>query len=133
MMAKRHIRRFVGELTEGNFDRILSVVTEDDFIGLDVLVQRELFDDDRGDRLSASVDDGKIILSQSSLEEGGIELNINQAFTPQWATYRIDGIFSIKSGGMFQGVVCMGLVPVHEAVVKLNPEVQVVELDLGAA
>lgn len=43
-MAKRHIRKFTGELTADNFDRVNKVIDADDFIGLDVLIDCALFD-----------------------------------------------------------------------------------------
>lgn len=129
-MPARHIRKFVGELTEANFERVASVIFEDPIVGLDVLIDRTLFEDGRAGRPQASIDDEKIILSRSTLEDGGIEININGAFSPQWGTYRVDGIFSIKSGGMFQGTVCVGLLPTDETLVRLNPEVAIINIKL---
>ncbi|MFO6446758.1 hypothetical protein ACLBKU_06385 [Erythrobacter sp. NE805] len=130
-MPARHIRKFVGELTEENFERVASVIFEDAIVGLDLLIDRDLFDDDRKEGApKASAYDEKIILSRSTLEEGGIEININEAFSPQWGTYRVDGIFSVKSGGMFQGIVCVGLIPTDEALVRLNPEVRIIDIKL---
>lgn len=129
-MPSRHIRKFVGELTSANFERVASVIFEDPIVGLDVLVDRALFDEQREGHPHASLDDEKIILSRSSLEDGGIEVNVNHAFSPQWGTYRIDGIFTVKSGGMFQGIICVGLIPTDEALVRLNPEVKIIEIRL---
>lgn len=129
-MAKRHIRRFTGELTSDNFDRVADVIFEDDIVALDLMVDRALFDETIDEQPSASCFDNKIVISRSTLADGGIELNINDAFSVQWGTYRIDGIFLIKSGGMFQGVTCLGLIPTDEAQVRLNPEVQIVDICL---
>lgn len=129
-MPSRHIRKFVGELNRENFDRVSAVIFEDPIVGLDVMIDRSLFDEDPEGQLHASCYDGKIVLSKSTIEDGGVEINVNEAFSPQWGTYRIDGIFSVKSGGMFQGVICVGLVPTDEALVRLNPEVKIVELQL---
>lgn len=129
-MPARHIRKFIGELTEANFERVASVIFEDPIVGLDVLIDRSLFDDGREERPKASIYDEKIVLSRSTLEDGGIEINVNKAFSPQWGTYRVDGIFTVKSGGMFQGVVCVGLLPTDEALVRLNPEVRIIDIKL---
>lgn len=129
-MSKRHIRKFVGELTGENFDRVSAVVFEDQIVGLDVLIDRALFEERAEGAPQASCHDGKIILSKTTLEEGGVEINVSEAFSPQWGTYRIDGIFKVKSGGLFQGTACVGLIPTDEALVLLNPDVAIVELRL---
>ena len=121
----------MGELTAENFERVANAIFEDSVIALDVLLDRALFEEDREGSVNASLDENKIILSRSTLVDGGVEININEAFSPQWATYRVDGIFSVKSGGMFQGVVCVGLIPTDEALVRLNPEVKIVEISLN--
>ena len=46
-MTKRHIRKFVGELTKSNFDRVSDVIFEDDVVALDVMIASDLFDDMR--------------------------------------------------------------------------------------
>lgn len=129
-MPTRHIRRFVGELTAENFERVASVIFEDPIVGLDVLIDRALFEDRREGEPKASTYDEKIVLSRSTVEDGGIEININRAFSPQWGTYRVDGIFSVKSGGMFQGTVCVGLIPTDEALVRLNSQVAIINIKL---
>ena len=130
-MPARHIRKFVGELTEENFERVASVIFEDAIVGLDLLIDRHLFDAGRkAGAPKASQFDGKIVLSRSTVEYGGIEININEAFSRQWGTYRVDGIFTVKSGGLFQGTVCVGLIPTDEALVRLNPEVRIINIEL---
>jgi hypothetical protein len=129
-MSKRHIRKFVGELNASNFDRVSGVIFEDEIVGLDVLVDQDLFDAYEEGRPHASCSHGKIILSKSTLADGGVEINVNDAFSRQWGTYRVDGIFQVKSGGMFQGVVCIGLIPTDEALIRLNPDVTIIELQL---
>ena len=129
-MAKRHIRKFTGELTCENFERVADVIFEDDVVGLDLLIDRALFEESIEGRPSASCYDSKIVVSRSTLMDGGVEININDAFSAQWGTYRVDGIFTIKLGGMFQGVSCVGLIPTDEAQVRLNPEVKIIDIRL---
>jgi len=129
-LAKRHIRKFTGELTSDNFERVAGVIFEDEIVALDVMLHQSLFDETTEGRPKASCYDNKIVLSRSTLSEGGVEINISNSFSPQWGTYRVDGIFSVKSGGMFQGVVCVGLSPTDEAQVKLNPEVKIIDIRL---
>lgn len=129
-MAKRHVRKFVGELTKDNFERVADVIFEDDIVGLDILIDRDLFAESGEGEPRASLDGAKIILSRSTISDGGIEINVNHGFSPQWGTYRIDGIFTVKSGGLFQGVACVGLLPTDEAIVRLLPEVKIIELRL---
>lgn len=131
-MIKRHIRKLVGELTAANFDRVSEVIFEDKVVGLDLLIDRAFFEEcgveDGMPR--ASLDESKVTLSKSTSEDGGVEININYAFSPQWGTYRIDGVFSVKSGGVFQGVACVGLVPTDEALVRLNLDVKIIEIQI---
>ncbi len=131
-MAKRHIRKFIGELTSENFERVADVIFEDDIVALDLLLDRALFDEAIDGRPSASRYDNKIVLSGSTPAEGCIEININEAFSTRWGNYRVDGIFFIKSGGMFQGVTCVGLIPTDEAPIRLNPEVKIINIRLPA-
>lgn len=118
------------ELTAENFERVADVIFEDAIVGLDLLIDRSMFVERREGDPHASLDGNKIILSRSTLGAGGIEININEAFSPQWATYRVDGIFTVKPGGMFQGVACVGLNPTDEALVRLNPEVKIIDIRL---
>lgn len=129
-VARRHIRKFVGELNAENFERVATAILEENIIALDVLVDRTIFEEHRSGWPSASLDENKIILSRSTIDDGGVEINVNEAFSPQWGSYRISGIFYVKSGGMFQGVVCVGLIPTDEAQVHLNPEVKIIEITL---
>ena len=129
-MAKRHIRKIVGELTADNFDRVANVIFEDAIVGLDLLIDRSMFGEHCDGVPHASLDDDKIILSTYTPDAGGIEINVNEAFSPQWGTYRVDGIFTVKAGGLFQGVVCVGLIPTDEALVRLNPDVKIIDIRL---
>lgn len=129
----RHIRKLVGELTSENYELLERVVFAeiDDVIGLDIMID-ETADGagDQGGLVAGNQDDRMVIYKVS--DEGGSEIIINGHLSRQWAMWRADGFYSVKSGGMQQGVISVGLIPVEQALVLLNPAVKIITIKLEA-
>ena len=63
-------------------------------------------------------------------ETGGSEIIINGGLSRQWAMWRADGFYLVKSGGMQQGVCSVGLMSTDEALIRLNPAVKIIKITI---
>lgn len=109
----------VCELAETLFDQL------DQIVGVKARI--EPTDIRRGDfHTSAGATNGQLVLYCGSLFKGGTEVVINEpGYRWEHGGFEVDGFFLVKSGGVHQGVVSAGLMPVDEAVIRLSAGVTI--------
>jgi hypothetical protein len=133
MFAQKHIRMLIGTLDDESFPIFERVILDElnGVVGINVIIAQEIFEREHQDgRLAAHFSGEKLIISKSIYNDSGTELNINGHFSPQWGTICVDGFFTVKSGGMFQGTCCFGLLPVDQALIVLNPSIKIIKVKL---
>lgn len=129
----RHVRRLIGELTRDNYDRFSEIVFEEinGVIALDLMIEETPESSaDAPERFSVAHEGGQLTTYKVG-DEGGFEILINGGLSRQWAMWRADGFYLIKSGGMQQGFCSVGLIETDEALIRLNPAVKVITIRLG--
>ena len=128
----RHIRRLAGELTRENYDLFSRVVFEElnNVIGLDLMIQPT---PDRSVEEAESFvvhHDGNRLITYKVTDAGGCEILVNGGLSRQWAMWRADGFYLVKSGGMQQGICSVGLIATEEALIRLNPAVKIINIQM---
>lgn len=126
----RHIRRLTGQLTNENYALLERVVFDelDYVIGLDLMIQ-ETPDRQPAGRMVACCSDRRMTLYKVD-GSGGSEIIINGGLSRQWAMWRADGFYLVKSGGMQQGICSIGLTPTDEALIRLNPAIKIISIPI---
>ncbi|MBL6458310.1 hypothetical protein JMJ55_23505 [Belnapia sp. T6] len=119
--AQVAISQLEGALTQENFAQFEEFISDnlDKVIGL---------------KLSAAANTGRsglqvtetngqvaIYLPHDPKRVGSIEVVANSGYRWEHGGYVFDGFFLVKSGGMHQGIISYGLLPVSEAQVRLTP------------
>jgi hypothetical protein len=79
--------------------------------------------------VSGDTEDDYLIVFRSG-DPTSTELVINGAFRWEQGAYVVDGFFLVKSGGMHQGVVSLGLQPVEEAILQSSAKIAILEQPL---
>jgi hypothetical protein len=120
-------------LTDATYAVLEEVVFDevDYVIGLDLMIQ-ETTDSAPEEQMVASYSDGQLVVYKTRKSGGGSEIVINGGLSRQWAMWRADGFYLVKSGGMNQGICSVGLLPTDEALIRLNPAVRVISIKIDA-
>ncbi len=127
----RHVRHLRGELTRENYNRFSEVIFDEinSIIGLDLMIQETSGSGEEEEHFSVA-HDGERLITYLTSAGGGVEILINGGLSRQWAMWRADGFYLVKSGGMQQGICSVGLLPADEALIRLNPAVRIVPIRL---
>lgn len=130
----RHVRRLTGFLTNETYYLLERVAFEeiDYVIGLDIYVEETPDGEGERNRMVATHGDGRMTIYKVA-PTGGSEIIINGQLSRQWAMWRADGFYLVKSGGMQQGICSLGLLPTDEALVRLSPAVKIINIKLEPA
>lgn len=108
---------YVGEVTAANAERFTVTLSNhvDEVVGLQIA-----FDTlDVGDTLSDASPNGGAYISFANSYSGGVQINIPDAYWRhgQWIA---DGFYTVKYGGMGQGIMGYYLRPADEASIRLS-------------
>jgi hypothetical protein len=116
----RQIVVLTGTVTNANFARVCGMIADatDSIIGLKLrfdLPFREPFEAEHGDGNSAWIFDGEH------------ELNFAEGAAWSHGSIVFDAFYLVKYGSMNQGIMSFGATKVDEAMIRLNPAIQIVE------
>lgn len=119
------VRQLSGYLTLKNYPTFEAFISSnfDNVVGLKFRVEKS----NENDRLQASDDNGKSLAIYLK-GEPAFEFVLNNAFTFEHGGYVVDGFFLVKSGGMHQGTISLGLIPVDEAQIRMSKQIRQVTL-----
>lgn len=131
-LPSRHVRKLVGELTSDTYELLERVVFEeiDYVVGLDLMIEESSDSAQETSPMAAHYSDERMTLYKVR-DAGGTEIIINGGLSRQWAMWRADGFYLVKSGGMNQGICSVGLMPTDEALIRLNPAVKVITIRIN--
>jgi hypothetical protein len=129
--SPRLVPLITGTATADNVEELMSAAGGacDSFIGVKVRFDPAPADDDLQYSVSGDTEDDYLIVFRSG-DPTSTELVINGAFRWEQGAYVVDGFFLVKSGGMHQGVVSLGLQPVEEAILQSSPKIAILEQPL---
>jgi hypothetical protein len=114
---RRVLQQLTGYLTSENYHVFENMISDalDDVIGLKITVDKSGDDD----VLQAGASDDQLVVYLRGLN-GSSEFVVNGEYAYQHGMYVLDGFFLVKSGGMHQGIVSFGLMPMDEGRVRLG-------------
>jgi len=124
----RHVRVLDGSISADNFERVSEIVMDElnDVVGLQL--RQEVWPDEDDPPLQVhSLETGRLVIYKR--DETEIELVINGGVSWQHGGWNVDGFYIVKPGGT-QGISSFGLMQVEEAIVRLNPAIRIVRVNL---
>ena len=132
--AKRHlgeaIPKFTGTVSAANAVKLLDAVSDrtDKLVGLQVYVEPSSDKTFSKTHYIASVDGGQFVLSKSEGNGGGGIEMVAPATEARWehGGYVLDGFYLVKSGGLHQGIISVGLEKLRESDVLLSKKFRVI-------
>jgi hypothetical protein len=119
MAAPPTITSIEGYLDEKNVDQLWNLIGNN----LDHIVRLKIEVTDTGNNVGPSLplnaigEGGQLAIWKRN---GSFEIVVNDEYHYGHGNYILDGYFLVKSGGIHQGVVSCGLIPVDEARVVLS-------------
>lgn len=118
--SQRVVEELRGTVDDASYPRFERFVTGhlDQVIGLRLDVQSS-----SDGHVSVSGEDGQFVISRTT--NAADEIVASSGYGYLHGAYRFDGFFIVKSGGIHQGVMSYGLLPVSEALVRLNAAVRI--------
>ncbi|WP_406852986.1 hypothetical protein WEU32_04190 [Brevundimonas sp. BH3] len=115
--SQSHVPLYVGEITSANAERFTATLSEhvDQVVGLkiDFNTIRE------GNTLAEGAANGGAYISYARPYYGGIQINIADAYL-RHGRWIADGFYTVKYGGMGQGIMGYFLRPADEAAIRLS-------------
>lgn len=130
---ERHIRRLTGTLDNDTYDLFARVAFgEIDYVvGLDFFVTPTRDRESELNQMVAAYHDGYLTVYKVQ-HESGSEIIISGGLWPYMGMLRVNGFYMVKGKGMLQGISRLGLIQTDEAVIRLNPAVRMVNIELAA-
>lgn len=124
------LRSYSGHIDENTFEKFTDIISfnTDKIIELKLTVERSRKDQER---YYVGVGESQLTISGGDPMDSPREVVINGPAGTTADMLTVDGFYLVKSGGMHAaGALSWGLVPVDEAVIRLNPKVSILKRPL---